>query len=95
MPKIPNELKARPLQYPTDEQVDRVRKLLAQSGRNPNFVLLPEHTPYIDTVAGKAKLFKIEIEDDNEKWNDTYLTRDGFWVIHKGKYHFVYKERMK
>jgi hypothetical protein len=47
--------------------------------------------PTIDTVAGKALFIKTEIEDKHGRWNDDYYTKDGYWVIHHGKKHHVYK----
>jgi hypothetical protein len=47
--------------------------------------------PMIDTVAGKALFIKTEIEDKYGRWNDDYWTREGYYVIHRGKKHHVYK----
>lgn len=47
----------------------------------------------IDTVAGKAFFVKTEVEDESGRWNDDYWTKDGYWVIHRGKEHDVYKLR--
>jgi hypothetical protein len=47
--------------------------------------------PTIDTVVGKALFVRTEKEDKSGRWNDSYYTRDGYWVIHQGKKHHVYK----
>ena len=47
----------------------------------------------IDTIQGKAYYYVIEIEDKNERWNDNYYVKDGFYVIHSGKFHYVYKTK--
>jgi hypothetical protein len=46
---------------------------------------------FISTVAGRAKLYKIETEDALGRWNQSWRTSDGFWVVHVGKKHYVYK----
>lgn len=48
---------------------------------------------FIDTIAGRAYYVRTEIEDEHGKWYDNYWTRDGYWVIHEGKNHHVYKVR--
>jgi len=48
-------------------------------------------SPMIDTVAGKALFIRTEKEDKFGRWNDNYYMRDGYWVIHQGKKHHVYK----
>lgn len=45
----------------------------------------------INTVAGKAYYETTEVEDEHGNWNQRYATRDGYWVIHDGKKHHVYK----
>jgi len=47
--------------------------------------------PPIQTVAGPAHYVKTEIADKNGRWNDDYYTKDGYWVVHKGIRHHVYK----
>jgi len=47
--------------------------------------------PTIQTADGEKKYFKTEFEDDNGKWKDNYSIKDGFWVIHDGKRHHIYK----
>jgi hypothetical protein len=46
---------------------------------------------FIDTVRGKVYFVKTEVEDKYGKWKDDYYTKDGYWVIHRGKEHDVYK----
>jgi hypothetical protein len=45
----------------------------------------------IDTVAGKAFFIKTATEDKYGRWDDDYWTKDGYWVIHRGKQHDIYK----
>ena len=45
----------------------------------------------IETINGEAEFVKTETEDKNGKWNDNYYTKDGYWVIHRGIKHDVYK----
>ena len=46
---------------------------------------------YINTVQGKAKFVKTEYENEFGGWNDRYYTRYGYYVIHEGNRHHVYK----
>jgi len=46
---------------------------------------------FIRTAQGKAKFVKTEKEDKYGRWNDNYAVRDGFFVIHNGNKHHVYK----
>ena len=48
----------------------------------------------IDTIAGKALYFGTEIEDRQERWNQDYNVNQGFWVIHEGAKHHVYRVRI-
>lgn len=48
------------------------------------------HKKSIRTVKGKAIFVKTEVEDKFGRWNDKYRTKDGYFVIHKGKKHHVY-----
>ena len=46
----------------------------------------------INTVQGEAKFVRTDIEDKNEKWDGINLsTRDGFYIIHEGDRHHIYK----
>ena len=45
----------------------------------------------INTCQGIAQFIRTEVEDKDGKWNDNYYTRDGYYVIHEGKKHHVYK----
>lgn len=47
--------------------------------------------PKIDTVKGKAELVNVEIEDRYGNWNQNYSTSRGYYVVHKGDKHFIYK----
>lgn len=49
----------------------------------------------INTVAGVATYVKTETEDKYGRWNDDYWTRDGYYVIHDGKRHHIYKVPFK
>lgn len=43
--------------------------------------------------AGKlCKYVCTEIENDDGIWNDDYPVSKGYWVIHEGFMHHVYKE---
>ncbi len=50
-----------------------------------------EAASYIDTAEGRAKFIKTEVEDKDGKWNDNYQTKDGYYLIHQGDKHHVYK----
>ena len=45
----------------------------------------------IQTVQGKAEYVKTETEDQNGRWNDNYYVRDGYYVIHRGSEHDIYR----
>jgi len=45
----------------------------------------------INTTDGKAKYLHTEVESRDGSWDDSYTTDDGYYVIHDGKYHHVYK----
>ena len=49
--------------------------------------------PTIGMAGGTAYYVHTEIEDKYGRWNTSWRTRDGYWVIHRGKYHDVYKVR--
>lgn len=44
----------------------------------------------IETVQGTATFVKTEFEDADGKWNDSYFTYNGYYVIHQGFRHHVY-----
>lgn len=46
---------------------------------------------YIDVAGGRAKFLRTETEDARGLWNDSYSTKEGYWVIHEGNLHHVYK----
>jgi len=46
---------------------------------------------YIDTIRGKAYFVKTEKENKQGRWNDSYETVAGYFVIHEGTLHHVYK----
>ena len=46
----------------------------------------------IQTVAGTATFVKTL--SDKELWAGDYSTRNGYWVIHRGADHHVYKVKM-
>lgn len=50
-----------------------------------------EVEPHINTVLGRAKYVKTEIEDEYGNWNDRYSTNRGIFVIHKGRKHHIYE----
>ena len=45
----------------------------------------------INTVQGRAEYVRTELEDKDERWNDSYRTKDGYFIIHEGSEHHVYK----
>ena len=45
----------------------------------------------IQTVQGKALYIGTEIEDANGKWDDNYPISKGYYVVHEGKNHHIYK----
>jgi len=45
----------------------------------------------IDTVAGQCEYLLTEIEDQNGRWADHYSTTAGYYVIHSGSDHHIYK----
>jgi hypothetical protein len=48
---------------------------------------------YIETAAGRAYYLKTEVENEYGRWNDSYYTGAGEYVIHEGRLHHVYKIR--
>jgi len=52
--------------------------------------------PYIHTVNGKAYFERTIIEDKYRNWDDSsYSTIRGYWVIHEGNKHHIYKIKNK
>jgi len=46
----------------------------------------------IQTIQGEAEFVRTDIEDINERWEGMNLSiKDGFWIIHNGKEHHIYK----
>lgn len=45
----------------------------------------------INTIAGEAEYIGTEFEDRFERWNDSYTTAAGYWLIHEQDRHHVYK----
>jgi hypothetical protein len=48
----------------------------------------------IDTAKGKAFYIRTEVENERGKWYDNYSINAGYWVIHEGKYHHIYKNEI-
>jgi len=48
-----------------------------------------EPSPEINTVAGVAKY--VCTLSDKELWAGDYSIKNGYWVIHKGTKHHIYK----
>jgi hypothetical protein len=46
--------------------------------------------PTIETVNGTAHYVTTKLENDG-RWHDDYYTKDGYYVIHEGKRHHIYK----
>jgi len=55
-----------------------------------DFVTIPHA---INVAGGVADYIKTETEDARGRWNDNYYVKDGFYVIHKGSEHYIYKLR--
>jgi len=51
----------------------------------------PDAPREIDVAGGSAKYVCTEIEDSRGRWNDDYNVRDGYFVIHDGENHHVYR----
>lgn len=47
--------------------------------------------PSIDVMGKTATYLFTEIEDINGKWDDSFNVNQGYYLIHDGKYHHVYK----
>lgn len=47
--------------------------------------------PTIHVAGAVAKYVTTEVEDKYGRWNQNYYTRDGYWVLHEGIKHHVYK----
>lgn len=47
----------------------------------------------IGTADGEMFYYATEIEDKNGNWNQDYTIKDGFWLIHEGKYHHIYTRK--
>jgi hypothetical protein len=62
-----------------------------QRGFNKHLQNKQEPENYISVAGGKAHYIKTEVEDSRGKWDDNYFTKDGYYVLHKGKKHHVYK----
>lgn len=45
----------------------------------------------IDTMHGKAKYVRTEFEDAEGNFYDDYFSSDGYYLIHDGNKHHVYK----
>ena len=72
---------------PSPDQI--IRRILPDVTRSR--VKLSGVDPTIGTAAGTAHYIGTEIESPSGRWNDSYQTRDGYWVIHEGHKHHVYK----
>jgi hypothetical protein len=101
--KVAEILNGKPIVYGTYSQTTmrHIKEFLKQNGFKAesqtqvtkDYKLFSKYTPAktISTVNGEADLYTVEEENAQGKWNDDYYTRDGFWVIHKGNNHYVYK----
>ena len=49
----------------------------------------------IQVMSGTAKYVKTEVENKFGKWNDNYYVKDGYYVIHHGNQHHLYKKEIK
>lgn len=57
--------------------------------KGKNFHDKPQST--INVAGGTAHYVLTETEDSRGRWNDDYTIRNGFYVIHEGRNHHVYK----
>jgi len=80
-------IKKQPIIEPQPDKA--TMEMLKDMGAKISHERLPP--PYINTVAGKAKWVTTEYEDEYGRWNDRYSTAMGYWVIHEGNKHHVYK----
>lgn len=49
----------------------------------------------IKVAGGFADYLTTETENEHGDWDDSYKITDGFWLIHEGKKHHVYKQRRR
>jgi HK97 family phage prohead protease len=49
----------------------------------------------IQVAGGTATYVGTEVEDKNGRWDDSYKTSDGYWVIHHGSVHDVYQKSVE
>jgi hypothetical protein len=54
---------------------------------------MPSPRRTINTIQGVAEFVKTEVEDAFGRFDDSHSTRDGFYLLHEGKKHHVYKVR--
>ena len=71
-------------------------KVWADEDGNPSLIPIvgqPSFKGSIDVAGGKANLVSIQKEDDRGNWDaQNFATiKNGYWVIHKGKYHAIYE----
>ncbi|MCJ7768018.1 hypothetical protein MUP79_06475 [Candidatus Bathyarchaeota archaeon] len=69
--------------FGTKQDAQRIIKLMLEG--------MPAPKEDIGTGMGKAEYYSTEVENKEGRWNDSYATKDGFWVTHHDKYHHVYK----
>jgi len=55
---------------------------------------MAERRKTIQTLEGVADFVRTEVER-SDRWNDNYYTRDGFYVVHRGEEHDVYRARRR
>lgn len=44
----------------------------------------------INTMKGEAKYYGTEIEDSQGRFDDSYSTNEGYYLIHKNPMHHIY-----
>ena len=85
-----SQLKAfkKALEDASGEEIDE-NKIIEKPSPAPIQEEAPQ--PTINVAGGEAKFVKTEVEDSQGNWNDNYNVRDGYYVIHQGAKHHVYK----
>jgi hypothetical protein len=71
-------------------------KVWADEDGNPSLIPIvgqPSFKGSIDVAGGKGNLVSIQKEDERGNWDaQNFATiKNGYWVIHKGKYHAIYE----
>lgn len=60
-----------------------------------NIKLSEKEGTEIDTIDGVATYLHTELENQYGNWNDNYYISNGYFLIHEGVNHHVYKAEKK